>query len=175
MVFARLFFSQTRAAPMMKTKTVGQTSIARTAKAAVDQAVDYFEGLATRVIQKMGIAKLQRKGKEEGANMGMAKVSKSNHCWESIDDKTLCFASCYYCFAMAMPAGCTVPSIRVCFISIRTFNSSGSVERYQWRQTSGIQSFQELYIIALHSLQKHKAICNSDGFSEDQGNSCSRY
>lgn len=56
---------------------------------------------------------------------------------------------------MAMPAKvfATVPNIRVCFIS---FNLSGSVERYQWCQTSGIRSFQELYIIASHSLQSTK-------------------
>ena len=65
---------------MMKTKTVGQTSIARRAKATADQTADYFEGLVTTEVQQMSIAKLQQKRNEEGANMGMAKVSKINHC-----------------------------------------------------------------------------------------------
>jgi hypothetical protein len=158
MVFARLFFRRTRAAPMMKTKTVGQTSIARTAKARADQTADYFEGLATTEIQKMGIAKLQRKRNEEDANMGIAKVSKSNHCWESIDDKNplVCQLLWLPHDGYASKVFATVPNIRVCFISIRTFNLSGSVERYQWCQTSGIRPFQELYIIASHSLQSTK-------------------
>ena len=64
---------------MMKTKAVGQTSIDTTAKATADQTADYFEGVATTEFQKMVTAKLQRKRNEEGANMGMAKVSKGSH------------------------------------------------------------------------------------------------
>jgi hypothetical protein len=79
MVFARLFSRRTRAAPMMKTKTVGQTNIDRTAKATAGQIADHFEGLATTEIQKMSIAKMERKRNGEGAIMGVAKVTKSSH------------------------------------------------------------------------------------------------
>ena len=75
---------------MMKTKTVEQTSIERTAKAIAGQIADYFKGLATTGIQKMSIAKMQRKRNEEGTNMGVAKAIKSSHCSESIDDKPFC-------------------------------------------------------------------------------------
>jgi hypothetical protein len=55
-----------------------------------------------------------------------------------------------------------VPNIGVCFISIQTFNLSGSVERYLWCQTSASGPFKSC-ILLLRIRCKHKAICNSNG------------
>ena len=67
---------------------------------------------------------------------------------------------------MAMPARCVLLCLtsEYALFSIRTFNLSGSVERYQWCQTSGVSGPFKSCTLLLRIGCKHKAICSSNGF-----------